>query len=607
MSVRAYHIKNHSWVLNGKTRDYRYGRNWRIPQARRIDYCVAPVDSSSFILYGGKSLEKSQPTYLCDLWIANMTSQDTSPLYWYRLESNCTKGKVSKRPPPRAHYKAAVVDTTVVIMGGMEGQKGTITASCFRDVWHFSLLNYTWIHAFVDDWASRNQQMCVVSAVAVGKQVVVTFRSSDNISNTLVKRHELWFYVVPTRKWIWYSEMASSLEETFRIFVWRGLIFFLETGLGSMWYKKLVCPPGYTSSDVSERPCVACPAGYYATGKGETSGIPCPEGLTTISGGSTSLANCSHCKNDHCVYGVCRVFLKEGSPLPFCQCKLGFSGARCEDPKYILIFLLIIVSIGLAICGVVVVVRQWRKKSLRERSLLHHVKEFASVWQIKIDEITQLEQIGAGGYGEVYRARYRDMFVAMKILRFPTNDSLMWEFEREIKFMQTIRHPNIVLFLGAGQTRDECPFIISEFVARGSLRSLLDDTTQDIPTTMKIKFALDVAFGMNFLHSLNPPRVHRDLKSDNLLVSETGIVKVADFGLGAQIVGDDSRGGRRGKRGHRQASSLPLLEYRDDTPCGHGAARWLAPELAASGSAKKLFSTVSDVYRYNFHRFQASV
>ena len=311
MSVRAYHIKNYSWVLNSKSRDYIYGRNWRIPVAKTTDYCVAPVDNSSFILYG----------CLCDLWIANMTSQDTSPLYWYRLESNCTKGKGSKRPPPRAHYKAAVIDTTVVIMGGMEERKGTITVSCFRDVWHFSLLNYTWIHAFVDDWASRDQQMCIVSAVAVGKQVAVTFRSSDYIPNTRLKRYELWFYVVPTRKWIWYTEMAASLEETFRIFVWRGLIFFLETGLGSMWYKKLVCPPGYISSDVSERPCVACPVGCYATGKGETSGIPCPQGLTTISGGSTSLANCSQCKNDHCVYGVCRVFLnKEGSTCSVCFC-----------------------------------------------------------------------------------------------------------------------------------------------------------------------------------------------------------------------------------------------------------------------------------------------
>ena len=78
------------------------------------------------------------------------------------------------------------------------------------------------------------------------------------------------------------------------------------------------------------------------------------------------------------------------------------------------------------------------------------------------------------------------MFAAMKILRQQTDDSVIWEFEREIKFMQTIRHPNIILFLGAGRTSDNSPFIISEFVSRGSLRRLLDDQTQAISLAMKV-------------------------------------------------------------------------------------------------------------------------
>ena len=236
------------------------------------------------------------------------------------------------------------------------------------------------------------------------------------------------------------------------------------------------------------------------------------------------------------------------------------------------------------------------------------MEELTTVWQIRSEEITQLERIGAGGYGEVYRARYRDMSVAMKVLRFPTNDSMTLEFEREIKFMQTVRHPNIVLFLGAGRTRDGIPFIISEFVSRGSLRDLLDDNSQVISNKKKIKFGLDIAHGMNFLHSLSPPRVHRDLKSDNLLISETEIVKIADFGLGKQVpFGDRDRSRRhRGRRSlytYRHSRSqtsdtcLPLLDLCDnDSPHALGAARWRAPELSVSDSQIQ-YTTAADVYR----------
>lgn len=234
------------------------------------------------------------------------------------------------------------------------------------------------------------------------------------------------------------------------------------------------------------------------------------------------------------------------------------------------------------------------------------MEELTTVWQIGNEEITRLERIGAGGYGEVYRARYRDMSVAMKVLRGPTNDSVMEEFEQEIKFMQTVRHPNIVLFLGAGRTRDGSPFLVSELVARGSLRDLLDDYSQVLSVDRKINFALDIARGMNFLHSLTPPRVHRDLKTDNLLISETDVVKITDFGLGKQVcvgISDHSQQHRARYSIRRLVSRLadarlPLLDLRgQESPHALGAARWRAPELSVSGSTTR-YTTAADVYRY---------
>jgi hypothetical protein len=147
-----------------------------------------------------------------------------------------------------------------------------------------------------------------------------------------------------------------------------------------------------------------------------------------------------------------------------------------------------------------------KRKRNQEPSLIHHVKELTGAWQIRRDKDTAMELIGVGGYGEVYRCRHRDLFVAMKILRMPTTDTMQLEFEREIKCMQAVRHPNVVLFWGAGRTTDGSAFLVSEFASRGSLRRLLDDSNTSISTGMQVRFCQDVACGMSFSHSLAPPR-----------------------------------------------------------------------------------------------------
>ena len=107
------------------------------------------------------------------------------------------------------------------------------------------------------------------------------------------------------------------------------------------------------------------------------------------------------------------------------------------------------------------------------------------------------------------------------------------EFQREAEFMRTIRHPNIVLFLGGGimvDTSDknaQIPFLVVELMSRGTLLSVLKDQTVHIDHQQRLRMALDIAKGMRFLHGLTPPRIHRDLKSANLLVSEHFVVKVS--------------------------------------------------------------------------------
>jgi serine/threonine protein kinase len=236
---------------------------------------------------------------------------------------------------------------------------------------------------------------------------------------------------------------------------------------------------------------------------------------------------------------------------------------------------------------VVAVLKVLRKKRRKEEALLRQVHDLNNVWQISDIEIELTDRIGHGACGEVFRATYRDMTVAVKLLKSREDDDrLKYEFEREIQFMQTVRHPNIILFIGAGRFPNNTPFIVIEFLENGSLRDLLDEDRQ-ISNEQKIGFWVGVAKGMRFLHTLDPPRIHRDLKCGNLLLSRNFTVKIADFGLGREVE-------YRRRRPPEHTAKVLSNEHEIMTVLGIGTPRWCAPEL----SARMKYSTAVDVYRY---------
>ncbi|KAI8464512.1 MAG: kinase-like domain-containing protein, partial [Monoraphidium minutum] len=104
-------------------------------------------------------------------------------------------------------------------------------------------------------------------------------------------------------------------------------------------------------------------------------------------------------------------------------------------------------------------------------------------------------------------------------------------FDREIAILASIRHPNVVNFIGACH-RAPAPCLVTEFCARGPLDALVHGPAGGaLSTARRVEFAIDVARGMACLHAQAPPVIHRDLKTANLLVSARYEVKVADFGL----------------------------------------------------------------------------
>ncbi|MFS7969865.1 putative protein kinase TKL-CTR1-DRK-2 family [Helianthus anomalus] len=151
--------------------------------------------------------------------------------------------------------------------------------------------------------------------------------------------------------------------------------------------------------------------------------------------------------------------------------------------------------------------------------------------EIPWEDLVIGERIGLGSYGEVYHADWNGTEVAVKkFLDQDFSGAALAEFRREVRIMQRLRHPNVVLFMGA-VTRPPNLSIITEFLPRGSLYRIIHRPQCQIDEKRRIKMALDVAKGMNCLHTSVPTIVHRDLKSPNLLVDEDWNVKVCDFGL----------------------------------------------------------------------------
>uniref|UniRef100_A0ACD5WSL1 Uncharacterized protein n=1 Tax=Avena sativa TaxID=4498 RepID=A0ACD5WSL1_AVESA len=151
--------------------------------------------------------------------------------------------------------------------------------------------------------------------------------------------------------------------------------------------------------------------------------------------------------------------------------------------------------------------------------------------EIPWEDLVIGERIGLGSYGEVYRADWNGTEVAVK--KFLDQDfygDALDEFRSEVRIMRRLRHPNIVLFMGA-VTRPPNLSIVSEYLPRGSLYKILHRPGCQIDEKRRIKMAIDVAKGMNCLHTSVPTIVHRDLKSPNLLVDNNWNVKVCDFGL----------------------------------------------------------------------------
>ncbi|CAH2078201.1 unnamed protein product [Thlaspi arvense] len=146
-----------------------------------------------------------------------------------------------------------------------------------------------------------------------------------------------------------------------------------------------------------------------------------------------------------------------------------------------------------------------------------------------------------GSFAAVHRGVWNGSDVAIKVYFEGDYNAMTWmECKKEINIMKKLRHPNVLLFMGA-VCSEERSAIVMEYLP-----------SKDSPLLLQAR-------GMNYLHRRNPPIVHRDLKSSNLLVDRNWNVKVGDFGLSKW----------------KNATFL-------STRSGKGTPQWMAPEVLRS-------------------------
>jgi serine/threonine protein kinase len=207
-------------------------------------------------------------------------------------------------------------------------------------------------------------------------------------------------------------------------------------------------------------------------------------------------------------------------------------------------------------------------------------------WLISTDDIEQGRRIGSGALGIVMEAMWQQgTRVAIKKLYFLDSQSLAalgiaWsseelaqvvdKFMRECRTNAHIRHPNIVQFLGVGvdniATTREPRLMVMEYMSGGSLSDLLygrDGRLTAPSLNRQLSILIDVCCALQYLHSLQPPILHLDIKPDNILLdATTGRAKLGDLGESHVLAH------------HIQGNTIRTL-----TPFGSGTPLYMAPEM----------------------------
>ncbi|KAJ4890126.1 Serine/threonine-protein kinase-like protein [Raphanus sativus] len=155
--------------------------------------------------------------------------------------------------------------------------------------------------------------------------------------------------------------------------------------------------------------------------------------------------------------------------------------------------------------------------------------------------------LGRGSHGRVYKAAIgssaSSRLVAVK--RPSKSREISREFHNEFEILSRIRSPRFVNLLGYSADDPKDPLLVVEFMLNGSLYDVIHSDSPSAPAisswSKRIKIALQIAKAVHLLHSQDPPIVHRDIKSANVLMDKSLNAKLGDFGLAIRCNAEDQR------------------------------------------------------------------
>ncbi|XP_037406372.1 LEAF RUST 10 DISEASE-RESISTANCE LOCUS RECEPTOR-LIKE PROTEIN KINASE-like 1.2 isoform X4 [Triticum dicoccoides] len=150
------------------------------------------------------------------------------------------------------------------------------------------------------------------------------------------------------------------------------------------------------------------------------------------------------------------------------------------------------------------------------------------------DSFNENRELGDGGFGTVYKGYLGDgRVVAVKRL-YNNSYRRVEQFVNEAAILARLRHPNLVMFYGCTSKESRELLLVYEFVQNGTVADHLHGpraAERALPWPLRLSIAVESAAALTYLHAIEPPIVHRDVKTNNILLDTDFHVKVADFGL----------------------------------------------------------------------------
>eukprot|EP00047_Mylnosiga_fluctuans_P017625 m.63196 g.63196 ORF g.63196 m.63196 type:complete len:1176 (+) comp7179_c0_seq3:179-3706(+) len=549
-------VDNHVWFFSGTNFSWfqPLGLNNGTGPAPRFGATISHFQGGIFVFSGAARLSTD---VLSDAWLIADDGQDIDQLTWSPL-TQVPSNPLLGMPSGRFLAAVTLISESVTVING-----GSSASQILDDTWTGRLVNGNWLWAKV---------AVINSAPAVG--------------------HTMGFW--PTN-----GHGDVGIGESSVLVLIGGLTSGLNTSNFGIVFgpiivgANLTCGQGQYGSIFSQ--CQSCQAGTYQDTLGSSQCSSCPPGTTSTGPGASSVRACSICVPNYCHgHGACSVAPAGSSQVPLCSCDPAWFGTQCGYTWPPILVALLLLAVGVTV-GVQRAIRRHRmflqlqnesalnEHLLEERTM--ELDEMQRAWEIRENEITLDRKVDEGSFGEVFKATFRELPVAVKKIKLTMSEDIdaasFADFEREAKIMRAARHNNVLLFFGFGRFTSGAAFLVIEWAARGSLRRLLHSPAVDLARPTRLQLCIGAARGMEYLHAGG--RIHRDLKSANILVTEGWVAKVADFGTARLL-------------GAMRSEIVESYELPDtfDMTRGIGTLLWSAPEILRGHE----YGLPADVYSF---------